>query len=1184
MATRTLSERRRPTHDMSEFVHLHVHTHYSLLDSTVKVPDLVQAVANEGMNAVAMTDHCRMFGAIELQDKTKGSEVKPIYGVALQVEARVGEGVAAKASHQLVLLAENLVGYQNLLRIVSLSWLNGERDGELPITTWGLIEENREGLIALSGDLGGEVATWLLRRDNERAERFVQEMVGIFGAGNFYLEIQRNEGMPEQNEACEAIIHLARAQNVPLVATNNVHYLAAGDHEAHGILMCIGMEKRVDREILEKIPLRDLYLRSPDEMAELFEDVPDAIANTVRIAERCNVAIPTGEYFLPEFAIPEGFTIESYFRDRARAGLQERFAEMDAVNFHYDAAEYEARLDEELGIIIGMGFPGYFLIVWDFIRWAREHSIPVGPGRGSGAGSLVAWSLRITDVNPVEYGLLFERFLNPERVSMPDFDIDFCPRRRHEVIDYVTEHYGAHNVGMIVTFGQLKPRAVIKDVARVLNFSFAESDRFTKLLPEGPAAAKARLKDTYAGEPRFKELVDQDDRSRYLYESALRLEGNYRNTGIHAAGVVIAQKELWNHVPVIVGPSGELVTQYAKDEVEKAGLVKFDFLGLKNLTVIQDAIDIIDRSKLLDEPFDFNKVDLQDPEVYRLIQAGDTAGVFQMESEGFQRLVRRLRPDSFHDLVAAVALYRPGPLGSGMVDTYIDCKHGKEPEYPHPMLEPILKETFGVMVYQEQVMQAARTLAGYTLGGADMLRRAMGKKKESEMKRHRELFVEGAAKNEISAEKANEIFDLMSHFAGYGFNKSHSVAYALIAFQTAYLKAHFPAAFYAALMTNDAANAEKVSRYIVDARSRGLEVLPPDVNASSHSFTVVGNAIRFGLSAIKGVGSAPIEAIVEEREEEPFETLFDFCERIPSKRVGKRTIEALIRAGAFDSLSAEAAAERSTFEIGRWRARLFAGLDAAVERGQRAQEDRESGQSSLFDMFSQAAPEQEDTVLPDVPGWTDKVVLSGEKELLGVYVSGHPLDRYRGDIQLFSDTTSARFETCDNRQQVRMAGIITDYQERPLRNGNGKMAFFSLEDHYGSTQAIVYSSKIDDVRDDLTPDEPVIVTGTVRIDNFNDERSCKLAVESVEPLWKARVQSVKSATVLLEAQDVCQRQVDALQELFARHPGSCAVKIEVAFELSRLRVKLPEATGIRVSDEFLSEIDSVIGPQRVRLQ
>ena len=1165
----------------TDFVHLHVHSHYSLLDSTVKLPALSERVAALGMDAVAVTDHGNMYGAVELQWRC-GDAVKPIFGVEVWVvEDR--SGTRAKPYH-LVLLAETLDGYRNLLRLVSRGWTEGlDRRGR-PVVVWEDLEEFADGLIALTGDLGGEIAQSLLRNDKDHAIRTASRLKRIYGDGNVYVELTRAEGIPETEEACQMLVDLAEEMRLPYVATNNVHYLDDGDHEAHAILMCIGMEKRIDKSIIDKIPLTSLYLKSPDEMAALFSDLPKAISNTRVIADRCQVEIPLGDYVLPAFDVPEGMTEDAYLRVVAHEGLEERFRQFDRASKEYDADAYRARLEVELGIIIEMGFPGYFLIVWDFIKWTRDAQIPVGPGRGSGAGSLVAYSLQITDLDPIPYGLLFERFLNPERVSMPDFDIDFCQNRRGEVIDYVVDRYGKQNVGQIVTFGQLKAKAAVRDVARVLNLPFAEADRLAKLVPD---ELNIKLAEAYDREPRLREAVESDETLGFLYKSALALEGNNRNTGLHAAGVVISGEPLWETVPVAVGGSGELVTQYAKNEVEAAGLVKFDFLGLKTLTVIDDAVRMVNEARP-EDPLDFSRISLDTPEVYELIKVGDTTGIFQMESDGFQKLMRRLKPDCFEDIVAAVALYRPGPLGSGMVDQFIDCKHGRrDVDYPHEWLEDVLRETYGVMVYQEQVMKTAQILAGYTLGGADLLRRAMGKKKQSEMDRQREIFVTGAEGKGLTARKANEVFDLMAHFAGYGFNKSHSAAYAVLTFQTGYLKAFHPSEFYASLMTNDASSTDKVVRYILDARARGIQVLPPDAFASAESFTVSDGVIRFGLGAVKGLGSAPIEGIVEARADGPFESLYDFCERVDYRRCNKRVIEALVRSGALDSTFAGDAngSEPSLKEIGRRRARMFAALDSAVTRGVNAQRDKQSGQTNLFGIFAEATPKTAAVGhYPEVRGWPEGFVLTAEKETLGFYVSGHPLDRYRDEIAHYADCDSSRLHTRNHRDNVSLAGVVASKRERPLKTGNGRMAFLQFEDHFGEIEVIVYARLYPDVQELIDSDEPLLIRGSVRIEGDGDERAWKVAAEEMKLLSEARTQRVNQVLMEMNVDQVTKSSLDELNRIFDRHPGSCRAILRLNYGTAEAEMSLSPAVGLTPSDDLAHELSEVIGDGAVRFR
>jgi DNA polymerase-3 subunit alpha len=1164
---------------MSQFVHLHVHSHYSLLDSTIKLPSLARRVAELGMTAVAVTDHGNMFHCIEMQGLAKGSGVQPIYGVEVYV---VPERKAAARPCSLVLLAETAQGYRNLIKLVSDSSRAGLDRNKRPLCDYDMLRAHAGGVIALSGDLGGEVAQALLRNQHEAAEQAALRLRDIYGEGNVFLQVERLEGLPETFDVCESVAALAARLDLPIVATNNVHYLNEGDHTAHGIVMCIGMEKRVDRQTLDKVPTRALFLRSAEQMEEIFSDLPQAISNTVRIAERCKVKIPTGTYFLPGYPVPGGDSEGVWLHTTAHHGLTDRFAEFALVDLHVDEAGYRERLDFEIEVINRMGYAGYFLIVADFINWAKKQSIPVGPGRGSGAGSLVAYCLGITDIDPIPYGLLFERFLNPERVSMPDFDIDFCQDRRGEVIKYVTDKYGADNVGQIVTFGQLKAKAVLKDVARVLNIPLAESDQMTKLIPNKPGT---RLKDAYEGEPKLQALVAANETNQFLYSISLALEGNNRNTGVHAAGVVIGQGALWDYVPVLATETGELVTQYAKNEVEEAGLVKFDFLGLKTLTVIDRALKLVNGSRPADQPLDFRTVSLNDPRVYELLGTGECVGVFQLESSGFQRLMRQLKPDCFEDIVAAVAIYRPGPLGSGMVEDYVKRKNGlQKVTYQHPLLEPILRETYGVIVYQEQVMQIAQVMAGYTLGGADLLRRAMGKKKASEMEKQRADFEAGAGARGIDAELAKSVFDLMEYFAGYGFNKSHSAAYAVITFQTGYLKAHHPTQFYAASMSVDAASTTKVVRYIVDARSRGIAVLPPDVNQSQMSFSVDGNSIRFGFGAIKGVGESPISAIVEARGTGPFKSLFEFCERVDSKRVNRRVLEALISCGAFDSAHPEyrAGVESGLLAVGRWRAAMWEALDGAIERGQSHQRDKASGQSSLFGLLDAGTPTAK---LPNARPWDSRDVLSREKSVLGFYVSGHPLDRYRDEVRRLSTANTSNLETHERGETVRLAAVISAHREHVLKNG-GRMGFITLEDHFGEIEGLVFKKNYGVLAALCQSDEPMLVSAEIMVDEDEDGegRTYKLAVNSLVPLAQARSSSVSAAIISLESGWVTAQRLDALRDVLIAHPGTCRPMLKVHFGMVDAIVDPAIVGGIDPSETVVQEIETLVGAYAVAFE
>jgi len=1161
---------------MSSFVHLHVHSHYSMLDSTVKVGALIKRTAKLGMNAVAITDHGVLHSCIELQKYTKDSGVRPIFGVELYVQPERAESGRERFYH-LVLLAETLDGYRNLVRLVSRASMSANVKRGRPITTYADLEEFHEGLIALSGDMGGEIPQAILRGDTGSATTLSKRLQGLFGEENFFFELQRHEDIPQQQQVCDALVALGERLSIPCVATNNVHYLAPEDVEAHALLMCIGMEKRVDRKVLAGIPLRDLFLKSPDEMEETFSDLPEALANTVRIAERCQVVIPTGGNYLPDYAVLDGGSPPEFLRETAAAGLEKRFDEVALLGWKPDRPAYLARLKLELDVIIKMHYDGYFLVVWDFIDWAKKRGIPVGPGRGSGAGSLVAWSLGITDLDPIQYGLLFERFLNPDRVSMPDFDIDFCQTRRGEVIDYVTKKYGSDQVGQIVTFGQLKAKAVLRDVARVLNIPISDADRIAKLIPN---ELNIKLADAYEKEPRLREAIAESEVNEYLYKIALALEGNIRNAGIHAAGVVIAGKPLWEYVPVSQDAGGNLITQYAKEEVEQAGLVKFDFLGLKTLTVIDDAMKLVNRGLPRAEQLDFRRIPFTDPKVYDLIKAGDTVGIFQMESDGFRRLMRQLRPDCFEDIVAAVALFRPGPLGTGMVDNFIDCKHGRRaPDYPHPWLEPVLKETYGVMVYQEQVMQVAQVLAGFSLGGADLLRRAMGKKKADEMAQQKAIFVAGATGKGIGEEKSSEVFDTMAHFAGYGFNKSHSAAYAVITFQTGYLKANYPREYYAALMTNDASSTDKVVRYIQDARARGIKVLPPDVNASGDSFSVANGAIRFGLGAIKGVGHGAVEAVMTARLTSPFTSLFDFCARVDLLRCGKRVVQALLRCGAFDSLfpAPPAPKQDPIAYIGVWRARMMAALDSAFAQGQKSQEDAAAGQSSLFSMFGEDLPKELGSVsYPEAPAWDDREVLNGERELTGFFMSGHPLDRYAEVIYQFSDTHTATLDERPDRSEVRIAAVVSECRERPLKTGE-RMAILQVTDAYGSVEVVVHAKTYKEAQAVIEMGEPVLITGRVRTETEGEEERRTIIAQEVELLSAVRTRKVTAARLELESSEVSPAFIAQLQTLVGQHPGPCSLSVVVKHPIGEAELHLPAATRIASSDALLRDLMRLLG-------
>ncbi len=921
----------------SHFVHLHLHSQYSLLDGAIKIADLIQRARDYRMPALAITDHGNMFGAIEFYLKAREAGIKPIIGCEVYVAPgsrfdKANARGSSEASYHFILLCQNLTGYRNLCHLLSA----GYREGFYykPRIDWKLLAERNEGLIALTACLGGEIPTLIrLGRFDEARER-TAAMAKIFDHGRLYLELQENH-IPEQTPVNKGLIALSEELHLPLVATNDCHYLTREDAFAHEVLLCIQTGKTMDDPNRMRFQNNEFYVKTPAEMAELFKHVPQALANTVQIAERCNLELDFKTYHFPQYEKPSGKSLDEVLEEMARAGLERRLGEIRKVRPDFSATStqgYAERLELELTCIKQMGFPGYLLIVADFINWAKDHDIPVGPGRGSAAGSLVAYALRITDIDPMPYHLLFERFLNPERVSMPDIDVDFCIYGREKVIEYVREKYGSDNVAQIITFGTMQAKGVIRDVGRALNMPYGEVDKIAKLVP---TVLNITLKDALQQEPKLRELVEKDPKVKELFSIALALEGLTRHASTHAAGVVVTPRPLPEYLPLYTDPkSGGQVTQYAMSYVEKIGLVKFDFLGLKNLTVIDNAVKLIRADKAPD--LDTATLPYDDAEAYQLLQAGNTTGVFQLESSGMKELLVKLKPSCFEDIIAVCALYRPGPLGSGMVDDFIQRKHGKKKiTYDFPQLEPILKDTYGVIVYQEQVMQIAQVLGGYSLGGADLLRRAMGKKKPEEMAKQKEIFLDGAKKNKLEPKKAEAVFDLMAKFAEYGFNKSHSAAYALIAYQTAYLKAHYPVEFMAALLTEDMENTDKVIKNISEVRAMGIEVLPPDINASNSSFAVHDRSIRFGLGAVKGVGAAALESIIDVRQEKKFHSLHDFCERVDLRKVNKKVVEALVKCGAFDSLNGH-------------RAQYMAVLEEAMEMGQKMQREKAAGQESLF--------------------------------------------------------------------------------------------------------------------------------------------------------------------------------------------------------------------------------------------
>lgn len=1140
------------------FVHLHNHTYYSLLDGALPIEVMATKAKAFGMPAVAMTDHGNLFAAIEFYETMQEAGIQPIIGCEVYLltqgslrdrQIRSGEGFL---SH-LTLLAANYVGYQNLCRLSSIAHLEGFY--YKPRIDKATLAAHAKGLLCLTGCPHGEIARHLANDDLVSATKAAEWLLGTFGEAQMYFEIMR-QGLSVQDKINPGIIALAERFSRPLVATNDCHYAEPSDAGPHDALLCIQAAKLLSDTKRLKMDSEQFYFRSPEEMQALFADLPQALATTSEIAARCELHFDFDTYHFPKFAVPEGQTLDGLLRAQAQRGLEERWpliarqAQTAPAELRQD---YDDRLATELECIAQMGFAGYFLIVADFIQYAKDQGIPVGPGRGSAAGSLVAYCLRITDVDPIPFKLFFERFLNPERVSMPDMDIDFCMRRRDEVIQYVQAKYG--NVGQIITFGKLKAKAAVRDVARVMGLPYGDADRIAKLIPN---TLGITLKEALEQEPQLKKLAEKDPQVATLLETAQAIEGFPRHASTHAAGVVISDRALTDFLPLYRGAKGETVTQFDMKAVERIGLIKFDFLGLKTLTILHDAIALIQRgggpSIRLDE------LPLDDPEIFRILSCGDTTGIFQLESSGMTDLVTRLKPSAFEDIVALVALFRPGPLGSGMVDDFINRKHGRTPiEYPLPQLEPILRDTYGVILYQEQVMQIARTLANYTLGASDLLRRAMGKKKPEEMAKQKVRFLAGAQENLVPEKKAEYIFDLMEKFAGYGFNRSHSVAYALIAYHTAYFKVHYPTEFFAALLSNEMGNTDKVLVYLNDAKANDLTMLPPDVNECEQHFTVVGaRKIRFGLAAVKNVGEAAIESVVAARAAGgPFLDLFDFCTRIDSRKVNRRVLEGLIKCGAFDSLAPD-------------RAQLAASLDRAMEYGAARQREIESGQENLFGAVGsdRAAPEYVVT-----EPWSSSQRLAFEKEALGFYITGHPLAAFAEVLDHCASARTNTLQTLGDKQPVRLGGVVAALREVTTRRGT-RMAFVTLEDLQGTVEVVVFSEAYEGARELLQSDRPIFVVGTTDI----NEENVKVICDSLFPLDEAPARITKQIRFRVAAQEANAERLQQLKQILGRFPGECPAFLHVTIpEKSETILSLPPALRVLPSAALTRAVTELFG-------
>lgn len=1133
------------------FVHLRLHTEYSLVDGLIRIKPLMHCLAKKGMNAIAVTDYCNLFAAVKVFKAAISQGIKPIIGCDIPYH----DPEKPEQVYSIVLLCQNETGYRNLTRLVSKAYLQGQYDGKPHIhRSW--IAEYAEGLIALSGARMGDVGQALIAGDEDRAEMLALRWLEMF-PDRFYLEIQRT-GRENEELYNKRVVKLAESLALPLVATNDVRFIEEEDFDAHEARVCIHDGLTLADPRRKKIFSSKQYLRSAEEMLELFKDLPQAIDNTVEISKRCTVKLNLGQNYLPNFPVPAGSSVETYLSQLAEEGLDKRLEEIyrhkpEAISS--GRKQYELRLKTELHVINSMGFAGYFLIVADFIKWAKNNGVPVGPGRGSGAGSLVAYALNITDLDPLAYDLLFERFLNPERVSMPDFDIDFCMEGRDRVIEYVTDKYGRQSVSQIITFGTMAAKAVVRDVGRVLGHPYGFVDKLAKLIPFelGITLNKAleqedELRRRYENEEDVKELIDL----------ALKLEGITRNAGKHAGGVVIAPSELSDFTAIYCEQgSTQLVSQFDKDDVEAAGLVKFDFLGLRTLTIIDWALAIInERQKRASQPpVNIAEISMEDEKTFKLLQACQTTAVFQLESRGMKELIHRLQPDCFEDIIALVALFRPGPLQSGMVDDFINRKHGRASvEYPHPDLEPVLKPTYGVILYQEQVMQIAQILANYTLGAADLLRRAMGKKKPEEMAKQREIFIQGANERGVEAEIATKIFDLMEKFAGYGFNKSHSAAYALVAYQTAWLKAHYPAEFMAAVMSSDMDNTDKVVNFIHECRRMNIEVLPPCLNRSCYHFTVCDdNKIIYGLGAIKGVGESAIQCIEQERANRgAFKSLFDVCQRLDMRKVNRRVLEALIKSGAMD-------------EWGINRGILFESIDKALQVGLNFHQQQTSGQTDLFSLFDDG---KEDVDYVAGKPWNEKMRLEGEKETLGFYITGHPARSY---LHEFQDLVIPIADLTPAARKAIIVGMVTSTRRILTKRGK-KLAIISLEDGSGHIDAVVFSEVYEPFQEKIQSGEILVLEGELSHDDYTNRT--KLTASTLYLLADARTRFARCVRIRLTEAE--QHVFPLLQSVLKNHRGECVVQLEYINRHAKAVLNLGAQWRVMPSDELLSILTDLL--------
>ncbi|MBF0572451.1 MAG: DNA polymerase III subunit alpha [Desulfamplus sp.] len=1200
----------------TKFYHLHVHTEYSLLDGAIRLDPLMKRCKEFGMDAVAMTDHGTMFGAASFNEKAIKAGIKPLIGCEMYIAPRTLSDKTSEDSkgvNHLVLIAKDREGYSNLCKLASIAQLEGFY--YKPRIDREVLPKFSKGLIALSACLKGEIPQKILKGTKGDVDASARYYLKIFGEDNFFLEVQHN-GIDIQDKVNQGILELSQRLSIPMVATNDCHYLSKGDVRAHEALLCIQTSDTINNKSRFKFDSDQLYFKSANEMIRDLGKYKGAIENTWKIVEMCNVEFDNKTYHFPRYTLPKEQnpnsnllddnsyrdnsnkesqtansqvanieeSVDQIFERQVRDGFQKRLAVIKEKNLNFgelDEKLYKDRLDYEIGVILNMGFSGYFLIVADFIRYARENNIPVGPGRGSAAGSMVAYAMEITALDPIEHGLIFERFLNPARISMPDIDVDFCIEGRDQVYKYVIDRYGGGQyVSQIITFGKLKAKAVIRDVGRALGVPLPEVDEIAKMVPEGP---KVTLQQALDDVPEILEKASESPVKQEMIDISLLLEGLPRHASTHAAGVVISDKPLVEYLPLYRGKEGEVVTQFDMNYVEKLGLVKFDFLGLRNLTVIKNTIELIKKSAANDpshsiEIPDILNLDLEDKATYQLLSKADTTGVFQLESSGMKELISRLQPASFSDIVALVALYRPGPLDSGMADSYVERKHGREKvEYLFPELEPILKETYGVILYQEQVMKIASVLANYSMADADGLRKAMGKKIASMMDEHRGLFLKGAKENNLSEKKASELFDLMEKFGGYGFNKSHSAAYALICFQTAYLKAHYPREYMAALMSSEMSNSESVVKFIDECRSHAIKVLPPDVNESDAGFTVTYDAIRFGMAAVKNVGSAAIDSIVAVRNESgKFKSIYDFCEKVNLSKVNKRVVEALIKCGAFDSTGAK-------------RSQLMAVVESALEHGNRIQKERDDSQMDLFSsMDGKSSAPITIPKLPNIEEWDSSELLAMEKETLGFYITGHPLDKYKSIISRYTNVNSSNLNEIGDKLTVRMGGTIRPVKVLQTKKGD-TMAFAALEDTYGVVEVVVFPEVYAQYSQVIASEGAVIVQAEVQ----KKENGVKLLAESIVPMEMAEKEWATTIIIKIKAFDVNsieptesnnlkadENTLDKLKNIFSKYPGNCNGFLEIQISKSAtviLQISQDNSLKLSPDSALFKEVDALLG-------